>query len=436
MAAIEARIETLAEDGRGIARWHGRDYFIDDVIPGEHVRFRPRGKRRGKHEGVVEQLLESSSRRVAPRCPHFGVCGGCSLQHIDASGQLSIKLDRLLDQLRVANVTVETLAPPISGPAWGYRRKARLGAKWVAKKNTSLVGFRERGNNHIAVLSRCEVLHPSVGENIPALRTLLGSLDAKQSIPQVEVAVGDGTPVLVFRHTDPLGGDDRYRLIEFAKIHTVAIFLQAGGPETVRLLWPVAPPRLMYELPAFELVFEFEPLEFTQVNPVTNGYLVDRMMEWLAPAAGERVLDLFCGLGNFSLPMTRRGAQVVGLEGSDALVAKARHNARQNHVNTAQFYAVDLMNEEACRFWLSQRWDKLVLDPPRSGAAALVESLCPREHRQLVYVSCNPVSFARDADSLVNRLGYRLARLSVVDMFPHTNHIESVSLFVADRHSR
>ena len=429
--STQFRIEALSEDGRGVVEYDGKQYLVDNVIPGERIQFRPAGKRRGKHEGVVERLIESSPMRVTPRCEHFGVCGGCSLQHIGTAGQVSIKQDRLLEQLSRVNVTAEDLQAPITGPAWGYRRKARLGAKWVGKKDTALVGFRERRNNHVAVLSGCEVLHPSVGKNMMALRSLLSSLDARESVPQIEMAVGSNTTALVFRHTSPLESDDRGRLIEFAKTHELSVFLQSGGPETVTGLWPPDPPRLGYELPEFDLYFEFEPLEFTQVNQETNAHLVDRVVDWLAPTAKDRVLDLFCGLGNFTLPIGYRGANVVGLEGSDNLVAKARYNAKQNNIGRVEFYAVDLSEAEAARFWLSQKWSKLLLDPPRSGAASIIESLSPHEHRHIVYVSCNPVSFARDADGLVNRLGYRLARLSVVDMFPHTNHVESVSLFVS-----
>ena len=428
--STQTRIEALSEDGRGVVESDGKQYLVDNVIPGERIQFRPSGKRRGKHEGVLERLIELSPMRVTPRCEHFGVCGGCALQHIGAARQVSIKQDRLLEQLSKVNVTAEDLHPPITGPQWGYRRKARLGAKWVAKKDTALVGFRERRNNHIAVLTRCVVLHPSVGEKMMDLRNLIASLDARESIPQVEMAAGGDTTALVFRHTSPLGSDDRSRLIEFAKTNGFSVLLQSGGPETVSGLWPPDSPRLGYELPEYDLRFEFEPLEFTQVNQETNALLVDRVVEWLAPTAKDRIVDLFCGLGNFTLPLGSRGANVVGLEGSDQLVAKARYNARQNHVGTVEFYAVDLTDEDASRFWLAQSWSKLLLDPPRSGAASIIESLSARDHRFVVYVSCNPMSLARDADVLVNRLGYRLARLSVVDMFPHTNHVESVSLFL------
>ena len=434
--SMEAHIQALGEDGRGIVERDGKKYLIDDVIPGERIRFRPAGRRRGRDEGVVEQLIESSSMRITPRCGHFGVCGGCSLQHIAPARQMSIKQDRLVELLSSVNVTARSLETPITGPGWGYRRKARLGAKWVVKKGTALVGFRERRNNHIAVLSRCEVLHPSVGGQILALRSLISSLDARESIPQVEMSVGGHSTALVFRHTVPLGEEDKCRLIEFSKGNDLSVFLQAGGPQTVVALWPYDPPKLTYELPEYELVFEFEPLEFTQVNPETNALLVDRVVEWLAPSSTDRVLDLFCGLGNFTLPVARRGASVVGLEGNDNLVARARFNSKQNQVSNAEFYAVDLSDKTASRFWLSQPWDKLLLDPPRSGAASIIESLSPREHRHIVYVSCNPTSLPSDADVLVNQLGYRLVRLSVVDMFPHTNHVESVSLFAADATGR
>ena len=430
--SLVSPIECLSEDGRGIAEWDGKTYLIRDVIPGERVRFSPTRKRRGKQEGIVEQLIKSSPMRTTPRCMHFGVCGGCTLQHILPGAQVEIKQQRLVEQLASVNIAANSVESPISGPAWGYRRKARLGAKWVAKKDTALVGFRERFNNHIAVLSRCEVLHPSVGGHLLALRSLISSLEAKTSIPQIEVAVGTESTALVFRHTSPFGVEDKCRLIEFSKTNDLSIFLQSGGPETVSALWPREPPRLTYALPDFDLVFEFEPLEFTQVNPETNRHLVARVVEWLKPDPSDRVLDLFCGLGNFTLPLARQGAEVVGLEGSDELVARARGNAGRNNVVSAQFYAVDLSDETASKFWLAQRWDRVLLDPPRSGAASIIESFSPREHQRIVYVSCNPASLARDADILVNRLGYRLDKTSIVDMFPQTSHVESVSLFTSD----
>ena len=430
IVSLEARIESLSDDGRGIVECDGKSYLIRYVIPGERVRFSPNGKRRGQQEGRVEEVIESSPMRTTPRCAHFGVCGGCSVQHILSSGQVEIKQQRLIRQLASVNVTPESVALPITGPQWGYRRKARLGAKWVAKKRAALVGFRENYGNHIAVLSHCEVLHPSIGGRLLALRSLIGSLAAKTSIAQIEVAVGTQSAALVFRHTGPLGEEDKHRLIEFSKAYDFSVFVQSGGPGTVLALWPPAPPRLTYTLPDFDLQFEFEPLEFTQVNPQTNERLVSRVVEWLKPVVSDRVLDLFCGLGNFSLPLARHGAEVVGLEGSDELVARARSNARHNGITNAQFYAVDLNNDTASEFWLSQHWDKLLLDPPRSGAATIVDILSPRQHRHIVYVSCNPISLSRDADVLVNRLGYRLEKTGIVDMFPHTNHVESVSLFV------
>ena len=428
--SLEAHIESLSDDGRGIVERDGKRYLIRYVIPGERVRFSPNGKRRGQQEGRVEEVIESSPMRTTPRCSHFGVCGGCTVQHILPSAQVEIKQQRLIEQLASVNVTARSVVSPITGPLWGYRRKARLGAKWVVKKDAALVGFRENCSNHIAVLSRCEVLHPTIGGRLLALRALVGSLEARTSIAQIEVAVGRDSSALVFRHTTHLGEKDQQRLIEFAKSHELSVFVQSGGPESLLALWPREPPLLTYSLSDFDLSFEFEPLEFTQVNPQTNERLVSRVVDWLKPDSSDRVLDLFCGLGNFSLPLARRGAEVVGLEGSDQLVARARSNARRNNVRGAQFYAVDLNNETASDFWLAQRWDKVLLDPPRSGAAAIIDVLSPRQHRHIVYVSCNPISFTRDADVLVNRLDYRLEKIGIVDMFPHTNHVESVSLFI------
>jgi len=424
-----ARIDSLAHDGRGVAHVNGKATFIDGALPGEVVSFRYRTQRKRYDEGELCEVLEASPARVAPRCPHFGVCGGCSLQHAAPEAQIHLKEAVMLEDLRrLAEVTPETVLPPLTGPQWGYRRRARLGAKFVDKKQSMLVGFRERHSALLADLSRCEVLHPAVGQRLVELRNMLRGLKAYNRIPQVEVAAGDQAVALVFRHLVAPEAADLAILKGFGERYGFHIYLQPAGPDSVAPLWP-AEERLSYALPEYEVEVAFRPTDFTQVNGDMNQRMVTQALTLLAPAPTERILDLFCGLGNFTLPLARYAAAVEGAEGDPALVQRARDNAARNGIANAEFHAVDLDKEDTPWPWLAPGFDKILLDPPRTGALAAVRRVGPLPVARIVYVSCNPATFARDAGELVHRFGYRLAQVGVMDMFPHTTHVECMAVF-------
>jgi 23S rRNA (uracil1939-C5)-methyltransferase len=426
---VEARIESLTHDGRGLAHLDGKAVFVHGALPGERVLFRYTKLQRRYDEGAVTEVLSASPQRVEPRCPHFGLCGGCSLQHMEASAQIRMKQEILADVLRrIGKVEPEEWLPPLSAGHWGYRRKARLGVKYVEKKGKTLVGFRERGNNFLADLGRCEVLHPAVGEKLGELSELVNGLATRDRVPQIEVAMGDGPCVLLFRVLDPPGGEDLRRLASFGAQHGFHIYLQQGGPESVRPL-PGHELDLSYSLPRHNIRLHFEPSDFTQVNLELNRLMVDRALDLLDPQPDERVLDLFCGLGNFTLPLARRAAEVVGVEGDSTLVERARNNAERNAIQNARFHTADLYGELDLYPWRRERFEKAVLDPPRSGALQVLELMPLLGIRRLVYVSCYPSTLARDADRLVNGLGYRLLAAGAMDMFPHTAHVESIALF-------
>ena len=428
---VLARVESLDSEGRGVGRVEGRTVFIDGALPGEEVLIRYRYRRGRFDVGSVVDVLKQAPDRVSARCPHVGLCGGCSLQHLEPGAQVRFKEARLLDSLsHQADVEPETLLQPLVGPRWGYRRKARLGVKYVAKKDAVLVGFREKGSSFVADLSRCDVLHPSIGSRLKELRSLLCSLEAYRQIPQVEVAGGDEHMALVFRHLAPLSDADCQALQEFAAAHDYWVYVQSGGPGTVELLHPrCGEPELAYELPQWRLAIQFAPTDFTQVNGEMNRRMVALVLKLLDSGSRDRVLDLFCGLGNFTLPLARVSCSVVGVEGDAGLVARARENARVNGVDNVEFVVDDLLNPVSQASWWRNGYHKLVLDPPRIGALQLLASLQDPYPERIVYVSCNPATLARDAGKLVHSHGYRLVCAGVVDMFPHTSHIESIALF-------
>jgi 23S rRNA (uracil1939-C5)-methyltransferase len=423
---IEVRVESLAHEGRGVARVDGKAVFIDNALAGERVCARIVRRHRRYDEAVATEIMEPAPQRVAARCPHFSICGGCSLQHLDPAAQIGHKQAMLLDQLaHVGKVQPARLLPPLTGPLWGYRRRARLGVRHVPKKGGVLVGFREKASNFLAEITGCEVLDPGVGRLIQPLRGAIGDLSIADRIPQIEVAVGDRGAALTFRHLAPLLPADRQRLAEFGQSHDIAIYLQPGGNDTVAPLWPEVPAPLAYELPAHGVVIEFLPLDFIQVNGAINIAAIDRAIELLDLGASDHVLEFFCGLGNFSLPMARRVARVVGLEGDRGLVERARANAVRNGIANAEFIAADLSVAAVP----AGGFNKVLLDPPRSGALELVRRLDLAGVERLLYVSCNPATLARDAGVLVRERGMTLAAAGIMDMFPHTAHVESIALF-------
>lgn len=425
-----AEVQALTQDGRGVVRLEGKVAFVHGALADEEVRFQYTKKGRDFDEGEVLKVLRASPDRVSPRCPHFGLCGGCAMQHLAPDAQVHAKQRVLLDGLeRIAGLAPREILSPLTGSPWGYRRKARLGVKYLAKKGRVLVGFRERKAPYVAELGGCEVLHPSVGHQIEALAGLIGDLEARTRIPQVEVAVGEAATALVVRHLDPLGEVDRSRLAAFAQARPgLQIWLQPAGPDTITPLWPRRA-ALSYRIPAHGVTLHFQPLDFIQVNAEVNLQMVDRVVALLDLEAGDRVLELFSGLGNFTLPMARRAAEVVAVEGDEAMVRRAVENAAANGRDNTCHVAADLLATAEAPPWPERPYSKVLLDPPRSGAAELMPWLCRLKAGRIVYVSCHPATLARDAAELVRRGGYALSHAGVMDMFPHTAHVESVAVF-------
>lgn len=436
---VRASIETLSHDGRGITHINGKVTFISRALPGEEVMFRYTSKRGKFDEGDTVEVLKASPQRIEPRCPHFGVCGGCSLQHLSPEDQIAAKQERLLENLtHLGKVSPDTVLPPLTAEPWGYRRKARLGVKFMRREEVVRVGFREKHSAFLTDARQCDVLHPIIGQRLTSMGELVNSLSVRDKIPQIEVAVSDANTdantALVFRHLEPLTDEDIQKLIDFGQANKLAIFVQPKGPKTIQRLWPVPEENdgfyLGYRLPNYNVEIQFQPTDFTQVNAELNKLMIDRAIDMLDLQADDRVLDLFCGLGNFSLPLARKAGRVVGVEGEASLVERARENAVRNGISNVEFHATDLNGDLEAEPWYGHGFNKLLLDPPRSGAAVVVEKL-PHPHPQtIVYISCDPATLARDAGVLVNQHGYQLVSAGVMDMFPHTAHVESIALFI------
>lgn len=427
---VEANITALSNEGRGIAHVDGRTIFIDQALVGEKVLFKYTRVTSKISEGRTVDVLESSDQRVDAACAAFEMCGGCSLQHMSSTAQIELKQSMLLDQLKHLDVMPAEVLPPLLGPEYGYRHKARLGVRYVHKKGKVLVGFRERNASYITETQRCEVLHPSVGTIIAELAECLDGLETRQSVPQIEVAVGDDQTVLVFRHLEAMPQDDRTRLADFCQQHGLVCYLQAGKPDALELLYPATADPLYYALPNQGLRIEFQPSDFTQVNPQINRKMVSNAIDYLDLKATDTVLDLFSGLGNFSLAMAKQCARVTAVEGSLVMVQKARDNAVLNGVENAEFVYADLYSDDVqAAPWMKQAYNKILLDPPRSGAAEILPALKKMQAKKIVYVSCHPATLARDAATLVHELGYRITKAGIMDMFPHTGHVESIAVF-------
>jgi 23S rRNA (uracil1939-C5)-methyltransferase len=428
------RVESLDQEGRGVARHDGKTIFIDGALPGESVEFSSYVKKSNFEFATLIRVLKPSAQRCAPRCPFFGKCGGCSLQHLDARAQVAIKQRVLEDDLwHIGKIKPEMILPAIYGPAWGYRQRARFSARYVPKKSGTLVGFREKRSSYVTDMTSCEVMPPHVSALLKPLRETLARLSIRERVPQVEVAVGDEATVLVLRILQPLAAQDGEVLREFAGRHSVRIYLQPRGPDSAQPFCPAAEADLYYALPEFDLKIRFSPTEFTQVNCAMNRVLVRRALSLLEPQPGERVADMFCGLGNFTLAIARRGAAVVGMEGSAGLVARAVANAAANGLESgAEFHVRDLFKMDSAAFNALGRFDRMLIDPPRDGAIQLVKALGEQAPARIVYVSCNPATLARDAAVLVRTRGYRLSAAGVVNMFPQTSHVESIAVFDKD----
>ena len=421
-------VSALNHDGEGVVH-AGKTAFVAGALPGEVVRYQRRRGHLRHDEAELLEVLEPAAGRVTPRCAHFGVCGGCALQHLAGPAQLAVKAQQLRDNLaRLGRVEPAQWLEPLAGPEWGYRRRARLGARFVAKKGRSLVGFRERLSTRITDTGRCEVLAPPVDGLLRPLGELLTALAIRERVPQIEFAASDDVVALVLRVLEPPGEDDLARLRAFEAAHGVRFYLQPGGPDSVRPLAGPAPV-LRYALPEFAVELEFGPTDFIQVNAAMNRRLVARAIELLAPEPTSRVLDLFCGLGNFTLALARRAATVTGVEGEAALVARAAANARRNGIGNASFHIADLaVAPPPAAPWLGGGATHVLLDPPRAGAAALLPAIARLAPQRIVYVSCHPATLARDLGLLVHEHGFKLRFAGVADMFPQTAHVESIAV--------
>jgi len=426
-----AEIVDTTVDGRGVARPSGKTVFVDGALAGETVRFVRRRKKRNFDEAELIEILQPASNRVEPLCGVFGVCGGCSLQHLAASEQLAMKQQALLDNLqRIGNVQPTKILDPISGASWGYRRKARLAVKHVIRKDKVLVGFRERNKPYVTDMARCETLHPLLGERLTDIAALVEGLSIRDRVPQIEAAVGDDAVAMVFRVLDPPSVDDHSALAEFAARHGVDVYLQSKGPDSiVPLPGGPQPTGLAYTIPGFDISIEFTPTDFIQIHAEINGLMIARALELLEPGPDDRVLDLYCGLGNFSLPLASRAGEVVGVELAADMVERARRNAQRNGIDNVTFRQADLSEPAAADSADWQGFDLVMLDPPRTGALEMMDVLRRIQSPRIMYVSCHPGTLARDAHHLVHELGYELEAAGVMDMFPQTSHVESMALF-------
>ena len=425
-------VESLDQEGRGIAHAGGKVIFIDGALPGERVTYSSYRKKPSFEMAQVTDILKPSFMRVAPKCIHFGVCGGCSMQHLEARAQVAAKQRILEDNLaRIGKVEPETILPPIHGLPWGYRQRARLSVRYVRKKGKTLVGFHEKRSSFVADMSRCEILPPKISRLIPLLAELIDGLSIRERLPQIEVACGDNVDALVLRVMEPPTESDQAALRAFADTHGIQFWLQSKGPDTVVPFHPLHAPPLTYTLPEFDIEMPFAPTEFTQVNGTLNRVMVHRAVRLLDPQPGERIADFFCGLGNFTLPIARSGAQVLGIEGSAALVKRAAQNAAHNGLtDNTEFQALNLFEMDEAALKKPGSFDRWLIDPPRDGAMELVKAITPETAPgRIVYVSCNPATLARDAEVLVQVHGYTLKAAGVMNMFPQTSHVESIAMF-------
>jgi len=427
-------IESLDLEARGIAHRNGKVVFVEGALPGEEVSVVVTRRKPSYDIARVDHVFRESSQRVRPRCPHFGVCGGCAMQHLDPAAQMAVKQRVLEDAFwHVGKLRPDQILPPIQGPAWHYRYRARLTVRLVPKKGGVLVGFHERKSSYVADMITCHVLPRHIAGLLVPLRSLVASLSIPDRVPQIEVAVGEGVTALVLRHLEPLTDHDRQLLADFGDAHGVQWWLQPKGPDSIHLLREGGTD-LAYALPEWDLRMPFRPTDFTQVNHAVNRVMVSRAVHLLDPRPGEEVADFFCGLGNFSLPLARRGARVTGVEGSDALTARALDSARRHGLEQRTvFHTANLFEIDTA--WLRKlgRFDRVLIDPPREGAAALAQALSGLDQAErpgrIVYVSCNPATLARDAAILVHQGGYRLDAAGAINMFPHTAHVESMAVF-------
>lgn len=426
----QAQITKLSHDGRGICLVDGKTTFLDNALPGETVKFRFTAAFARYNEGIAEEILTASAERIQPKCKYFSICGGCSLQHMSTHSQQELKQQTLLEQFQHFGKTeIPELLPTLTAQDWGYRRKARLSVRYVEKKQKVLVGFREKRSNFLADIDYCEVLHPDAAKLILPLKQLIHTLDCYKDIPQIEVAVDQSHVALVFRHMQPLSEADLTKLLDFGKLHQIYLYLQPGGVDSTHLLYPQnISPFLHYEFPEHNINQSFLPSDFAQVNLELNRQMIQRALDLLALQASDKVLDLFCGFGNFTLPIARHVAQVTGVEGSNTSIERAKNNAVANQIHNTAFYCANLDESFIHLPWAKTHYDKILLDPPRSGAENCVQHIEIFKAKKIVYISCNPATLARDTGILLQK-GYKIISAGIMDMFPHTNHVESMAVF-------
>lgn len=427
---VTVTIESLSHEGRGVTRINGKTVFVDEALPGEQLVIQYTRQHSRFNEAKILEVLKPSVERIVANCDAYAICGGCSFQHAKSHYQIEHKQHVMLEQLKHnGGVSPAEVLPPLTGPIWGYRRKARLGVKYVEKKQKVLVGFREKHSSFIADIKRCEVLHPDVGAMFEALQGLISKLSVYKQLPQIEVAVAENVTALVFRYLQDLTDEDLDMLRNFEKTKNIRIYLQPGGIDTVNPLSANKSEVLLYSLDDYGIDFEFLPTDFIQINGEINKSMIRLALELLQPDKQDNVLDLFCGLGNFSLPLAKESKRVTGIEGDEGLIERAKSNAANNNIENIVFQVANLAEKELQASFLNYEYEKVLLDPPRGGAVEIIERLSLENTQRIVYVSCNPATLARDAGILVKGKGFRLQKAGVMDMFPHTSHVESIALF-------
>ena len=427
---IELVIEDLSHDGRGIARINGKVIFVNGALPGEIVMVKHTGGNKNFEEGMVTEVLQASEDRVAAKCKFYERCNGCTMMHLSPEKQIEFKQNTLKQNLlKMAKVQPESWLSPLTAESWHYRRRARLSVRWVNAKNKVLVGFREKNGRYVADMNYCEVLKPPLDGLLKPLAKMIESLRIRQHIAQVEASIADADVALIIRHLKPIGTEDEKILLEFAAAHDVRIYSQSKGPKTIFEITTKNSP-LYFDMLEYKIRMEFLPSDFIQVNAKMNCKMIDQAMSLLDVNKNDVILDLFCGLGNFTLPLAKKVQKVIGIEGEKTLVQRAQHNASLNELDNVTFYEADLRRNHENSEWFREDYSKVLIDPPRSGAWEVLPLIAATNAKSLLYVSCHPASLARDTDRLVNEFGFKLDKAGVMDMFPHTSHVESMALFV------